>query len=88
MTKICCDCGADYVKTATGSAGLPDTHHVEVIRANISGNTKMKLSGVPRQFVLSACLRMLEMGVELIGTRSACKIVDQYAEYLKELEQA
>ena len=88
VTKICCECGADYVKTATGSAGLPDTHHVEVIRANISGNTKMKLSGVPRQFVLSACLRMLEMGVELIGTRSACKIVDQYAEYLKELEQA
>ncbi len=84
VTKICCECGADYVKTATGSQGLPDVHQVEVIRENISGNTKIKLSGVPRQFVLSACLRMLEMGVELIGTRSACKIVDEYKKYLEE----
>ena len=84
VTRICCECGADYVKTATGSAGLPDVHDVEVIRENLSGNTKMKLSGVPRQFVLSACLRMIEMGVELIGTRSSCKIVDEYAKYLEE----
>ena len=83
VTRICCECGADYVKTATGSAGLPDVHDVEVIKANISGNTKIKVSRVPRQFVLSACLRMIEMGVELIGTRSSCKIVDEYAEYIK-----
>ena len=84
VTKICCECGADYVKTATGSQGLPDAHDVEVIRANISGDTKIKVSGVPRTFVLAACLRMIEMGVELIGTRSACKIVDQYKAYLEE----
>ena len=84
VTKIACECGADYVKTATGAAGLPDVHDVEVIRANISGDTKIKVSGVPRTFALSACLRMIEMGVELIGTRSSCKIVDAYAEYLKE----
>lgn len=84
VTKIISEEGADYVKTATGSAALPDAHHLEVMRANISGNTKLKLSGVPRQFVLPACLRMIEMGVELIGTRSACKIVDMYKEYLEE----
>ncbi len=88
VTKIVSECGADYVKTATGSAGLPDVHQLKVMKANVSGKTKLKLSGVPRQFVLSACLRMLEMGVELIGTRSSCKIVDEYAEYLKEKEQA
>ena len=84
VTKIISEEGADYVKTATGSAALPDAHHLEVMRANISGNTKLKLSGVPRQFVLPACLRMIEMGVELIGTRSACKIVDMYKAYLEE----
>ena len=84
VTKIICECGADYVKTATGAADLPDIHQLEVIKANISGDTKMKFSGVPRQFVLSACLRMIEMGVELIGTRSACKIVEAYAKYLDE----
>jgi len=84
VTKICCEYGIDYVKTATGSQGLPDVHQVEVIRENLSGHTKIKLSGVPRQFVLSACLRMIEMGVELIGTRSACKIVEEYKAYLAE----
>lgn len=84
VTKICCECGADYVKTATGSQVLPDVHNVEVIRENLSGNTKIKLSGVPRQFVLSACLRMLEMGVELIGTRSSIKIIEEYKRYLEE----
>ena len=83
-TKICCEYGIDYVKTATGSQALPDAHHVEVIKANLSGDTKIKVSGVPRTFVLAACLHMLEMGVELIGTRSACKIVDMYKAYLEE----
>lgn len=81
-SKIICECGADYIKTATGSEGLPDYHHLEVMKANLSGNTKMKLSGVPRTFTLAACLWMLDMGVELIGTRSAPKLVDQYKAYL------
>lgn len=85
VVKMACEYGIDYIKTATGSQGLPDAHHIEVIRANLSGNTKMKLSGVPRTWVLSACLRMLEMGVELIGTRSSCKIVDMYKDYVKEI---
>ncbi|MCI8327366.1 MAG: deoxyribose-phosphate aldolase [Lachnospiraceae bacterium] len=84
VTKMICECGIDYVKTATGSQALPDVHHLEVIKANLSGKTKLKLSGVPRQFVLSACLRMLEIGVELIGTRSAIKIIDEYKAYRKE----
>lgn len=82
VTKIICNAGADYVKTATGSAGLPDVHHLEVIKANLSGDTKMKLSGVPRQFTLAACLWMIDMGVELIGTRSAAKLVKEYSDYI------
>jgi deoxyribose-phosphate aldolase len=82
LTQICCEYGADYVKTATGSEGLPDVKHLKVIKANLSGKTKLKLSGVPRQFTLAACLWMLDMGVELIGTRSAAKLVDEYKEYL------
>lgn len=84
VVQMACEYGIDYIKTATGSQGLPDVHHIEVIRANLSGHTKMKLSGVPRTWVLPACLRMLDMGVELIGTRSSCKIVDMYKKYLVE----
>jgi deoxyribose-phosphate aldolase len=78
-TEICVEEGADYVKTSTGSAGLPDVHHLEVMRSGLTGsNTQLKLSGVPRQFTLAACLWMLDMGVTLIGTRSAATLVDQY----------
>jgi len=82
LTQFCCEFGVDYVKTATGSEGFPDVHHLNVMKENLSGKTKLKLSGVPRQFTLASCLWMLDMGVELIGTRSAPKLVDEYKEYL------
>jgi len=83
LTEICVELGVDYVKTSTGSEGLPDVHHLEVMRAGIAGSpTKLKLSGVPRQFTLAATLWMIDMGVELIGTRSAAALVDQYREHL------
>ena len=84
LTKISCDCGIDYVKTATGSQAFPDMKDVEIMRANLSGNTKIKVSGVPRTFTLPAVLYMFEhMQVSLVGTRSAGKLVEKYAEYLK-----
>ena len=83
LTRICCDAGVDYVKTSTGSEGLPTEHHVTLMRDHLTnGTTKLKLSGVPRTFTLAATLWMLDMGVELIGTRSAAKLVDQYASHL------
>lgn len=86
LTKICCEYGITYVKTATGSQGFPDMHHVEVMRANLSGDTKIKVSGVPRTFTMASTLFMFEhLGVSLCGTRSAGKLVAQYADYLKTL---
>ena len=86
LTKICCEYGISYVKTATGSQAFPDMHQVQIMRANLSGDTKIKVSGVPRTFTLAAALFMIDhLGLSLMGTRSAGKLVDQYAEYLKTL---
>lgn len=83
LTRICVEEGVDWIKTSTGSEGLPDVHHLEVMREELAGSsTQLKLSGVPRQFTLAACLWMIDMGVTLIGTRSAPSLVDQYREYL------
>jgi deoxyribose-phosphate aldolase len=83
LTQICCEYGVDYLKTATGTAGFPDVTHVKLMKKYLTGGkTKLKLSGVPRTFTLAATLWMLGMGVELIGTRSAAKLVDEYREYL------
>lgn len=83
LSAICAEEGADWVKTSTGTEGLPDVHHLEVMKEGLAGSTtKLKLSGVPRTFTLAACLWMLDMGVTLIGTRSAPALVDQYKDYL------
>ena len=83
LTNICVEEGVDFVKTSTGSEGFPDVHHLEVMREGLAGSaTGLKLPGVPRQFTLAACLWMLDMGVTLIGTRSAPQLIDQYREYV------
>ncbi len=88
LTKICCAAGVSYVKTATGSQAFPDIRQVKIMKANLSGDTRIKVSGVPRTFTLPAAMYMFEhLGVSLIGTRSAGKIVAQYEEYLQEIGQ-
>ena len=84
LTQICCEYGISYVKTATGSQAFPDMHHVMIMKENLSGDTKIKVSGVPRTSTLPAAMFMFDqMGVSLIGTRSAGKIVEQYRSYLE-----
>ncbi len=86
LTKMACAAGITYVKTATGSQAFPDLQDVQTMKANISGKTKIKVSGVPRTFTMPATLFLFEhMGVGLVGTRTAGKLVDQYAAYLKEI---
>lgn len=87
MTRISCEQGITYVKTATGSQAFPTMQQVEIMRANLSGDTKIKVSGVPRTFTLPAAMFMLDhMGVSLMGTRNAGKLVEEYTKYLSEIK--
>ena len=85
LTKLCCEVGIDYVKTATGSEAFPSEHQIRIMKENLSGDkTKLKVSGVPRTYTMPATLWMIEkLGVSLIGTRSAARLVKEYEEYLK-----
>ena len=85
LTKMCSDAGIDYVKTATGSQGFPTEAQVKIMRDNITNpKTLLKVSGVPRTFSMPAALWAIDkLGVSLIGTRSAAKIVAQYADYIE-----
>lgn len=85
LTKMCSDAGIDYVKTATGSQGFPTEAQVKIMRDNITNpKTLLKVSGVPRTFSMPAALWAIDkLGVSLIGTRSAAKIVEQYADYIE-----
>jgi deoxyribose-phosphate aldolase len=83
LTRICCEAGVTYVKTATGTQAFPDISQVQIMKDNLSGNTKIKVSGVPRTFALPAVLYLFEhMGVSLVGTRGAGKLVEAYTKYV------
>lgn len=85
LTRICSDAGVDYVKTATGSEAFPTEAQVKIMRDNITNPaTKLKVSGVPRTFTMPSTFWLIDnMGVSLMGTRSADKLVHQYREYLE-----
>lgn len=84
LTRICCECGIDYVKTSSGTEEFPDFKHVQVMHKHLSGNTKIKVSGVPRTFTLSAILFLMEhYNVDLFGTRSAGNIITQYEKFIQ-----
>ena len=86
LTKIACAHNITYVKTATGTQAFPDMKHVKIMRENLSGDTKIKVSGVPRTFAMAATLFMFEhLGVSLCGTRSAGVLTQQYEDYLATL---
>lgn len=83
ITQISCEEGIDFVKTATGTQDFPDLEDVQAMQRNLSGKTKIKVSGVPRTFTLAAAMFLFDnYDVELIGTRSAGKVVEQYKEFL------
>jgi deoxyribose-phosphate aldolase len=81
LSKIGVAAGVDYVKTSTGSAAFPNEAQVRLMLEHTAGtDTKVKVSGLPRTFTLAATLWMLDLGVDLMGTRSAAALVRQYAD--------
>jgi deoxyribose-phosphate aldolase len=81
LTRICCGAGIDYVKTSTGTETFPNEAQVRLMLQHTADTaTRVKVSGLPRTFTLAATLWMLELGVELMGTRSAALLVRQYAD--------
>lgn len=88
LTQIICETGVDYAKTATGTQAFPDMPQVQAMQDNLSGATKIKVSGVPRTFALAAAMFIFEnFDCDLIGTRSAGKITDAYMAF-KEKQNA
>lgn len=80
LVGMCRDGRLDYVKTASGTAAFPAEHQVRLMLEHTAGSaTRVKVSGLPRTFTLAATLWMLDLGVDLMGTRSAATLVQEYA---------
>lgn len=76
--KIVMDGGADYVKSGTGFSIPPTTnHHVEVMKATIGDNIKLKVAGGVRD--LNTLLNMYKRGANRfgIGLAASCAIMEE-----------
>ena len=74
-TKLCCEAGATFVKTCTGmTQGAATVEDVKLIKANITGNVKIKASGGIR--TKADAVALIEAGADRIGASAGIAIVE------------
>ena len=74
---IAADCGADFVKTATGTQGSTKPEHVRLVCDALRGRVKVKASGGIR--TAQDARIMIEAGADRIGTSTAVAIAEEWA---------
>ena len=76
-----CECviegGGDFVKTSTGRFGGPDMKIIDLLVKTCAGRCKLKIAGTGQFWTTNIALMAVAAGVDIIGTRSAKKIVDE-----------
>lgn len=82
----CCDiygaAGVDYVKTSTGFAEKgASIHAVQLIRAHLNDQVKIKASGGIRSFAFAK--ELINAGADRLGCSSSLKIVAEAEEFMK-----
>jgi deoxyribose-phosphate aldolase len=78
-SKICCDAGVAFVKTATGFGSRATTmHDLQLMIDTIGGRTGVKAAGGIGN--IDALLDMYRMGVTRFGISSGDRIIDDFVE--------
>lgn len=74
-TKLCCEAGADFVKTCTGfSSGVATAHAVSLMKQNVSSGVRVKASAGIRSY--ADAMAMIEAGADRIGTSAGVAIME------------
>ena len=77
ISKLVSESNADYIKTSTGFKVHGATlEAVQLFKANISGDTKIKASGGIKDY--STAKAYVDLGVSRIGTSSGIKIMEEF----------
>jgi deoxyribose-phosphate aldolase len=78
-SKICCDAGVAFVKTATGFGSRPTTiHDLKLMIDAVGGRTGVKAAGGIKD--IDTLLNMYRMGVTRFGISSGDRIVDSFVQ--------
>ena len=84
-SKCAAEAGVDYVKCATGRSGLADLRHIEIMKANVPSNVKLKFSAMGTVNLTAITIMGLAMGVSMFGTGYAHQIIEEIEMYYKDL---
>jgi deoxyribose-phosphate aldolase len=75
LCKICCDLGADWVKTSTGyGTGGATMEDLQLMLDNVSGDVQVKAAGGVRD--LETLIKVKEMGVTRVGASKTAVMLD------------
>ena len=78
-TRLSCEAGAHFVKTCTGfSAGVATPEDVKIMKANISGDAKIKASAGIRSYADAKAL--IESGANRLGTSAGIAVIREALE--------
>jgi len=73
-TRLSCEAGANYVKTCSGvSAGVATVDDIKLMKANVSGDVKLKASSGIRTYEDAKAL--IDAGAERLGTSAGIAII-------------
>ena len=73
-TRLSCEAGAHFVKTCTGvSAGAATVEDIKLMKANLSGDVKLKASAGIRTY--GDAIALIEAGADRLGTSAGISIV-------------
>jgi len=84
-SRCAAEAGVDYVKSATGRSGLADLRHIEIMKANIPSNVKVKFAAMGTENLTAKTIMGLAMGVSLFGTGYAHQIIEEIDQYYSDL---
>ncbi len=74
-TRLSCKAGAHFVKTCTGvSQGVATVEDITLMKANLSGNVKLKASSGIRTY--DDAMALINAGAERLGTSAGVKIIE------------
>ncbi len=74
-TRLSCEAGAHFVKTCTGvSAGVATVDDLKLMKANLSGDVKLKASSGIRTYEDAKAL--IEVGADRLGTSAGIAIIN------------
>ncbi|MBQ9070553.1 MAG: deoxyribose-phosphate aldolase [Clostridia bacterium] len=73
-TRLSCEAGAHFVKTCSGvSAGVATVEDVKLMKANVSGDVKIKASSGIKTY--EGAKALIDAGAERLGTSSGVAII-------------